>query len=58
MMGGYMNLVVSFVNGREKYFKVDDYCFDEEMGYLELIRCEKTAGMISLNQIICWYVED
>lgn len=53
-----MNLVVSFLNGREKYFKVDDYCFDEEMGYLELIRCEKTAGMISLNQIICWYVED
>ena len=53
-----MNLVVSFVNGREKYFKVDDYLVDEGTGYLEIFQSGVKTGMISLNQIIYWYVED
>ena len=53
-----MNLVVSFIYGREKYFKVDDYLVDENMGYLEFFQKGVKTGMISLNQIIYWYVED
>lgn len=52
-----MNLVVSFVNGRKKYFKVDDYLVDENMGYLEIFQKGVKTEMISLNQIIYWYVE-
>lgn len=53
-----MNLVVSFLNGREKYFKVDDYLVDEDMGYLKIYQKGVETGMISLNQIIYWFVED
>ena len=53
-----MNLVVSFVNGREKLFKVDTYQTDEDMGYFKLIRDNRTVGMIALNQISYWFVEN
>lgn len=52
-----MNLVVSFVNGREKLFKVDEYKVDEDMGYFKLIKNGNTVGMIALNQINFWFVE-
>lgn len=52
-----MNLVVCFVNGREKLFKVDDYCFDEEVGYLKLYSGNVEIGMIAINQIVFWFVE-
>ena len=52
-----MNLVVSFVNGREKYFKVDDYSVDEDMGYLKIYQNDVAIGMISLNQVVYWYAE-
>lgn len=53
-----MNLVVSFINGREKLFKIDDYQVDEDVGYFKLIRGRRTVGMIALNQISFWYMED
>ena len=53
-----MNLVVSFVNGREKLFKVDDYLFDEDAGYLRFFKDNVEVGMIAINQIVYWYVED
>lgn len=53
-----MNLVVSFVNGREKVFKIDDYVFDEDLGYLRIAKDDAEIGMISVSQIIYWYVED
>lgn len=53
-----MNLVVSFVDGREKLFKVADYYFDEDVGYLKLYSGKVEIGMIAINQIIYWYVED
>ena len=53
-----LNLVVSFINGREKLFKIDDYQVDEDVGYFKLIRGRRTVGMIALNQISFWYMED
>lgn len=53
-----MNLVVSFVNGREKVFKIDDYVFDEDLGYLRIAKDDVEIGMISVSEIIYWYVED
>ena len=53
-----MNLVVSFVNGREKTFKIDDYVFDEDVGYLRISKDDVEIGMIAMSQIIYWYVED
>ena len=53
-----MNLVVSFVNGREKLFKVDDYDFDEDVGYLKLYSEKGQSGMIAINHIVYWFVED
>lgn len=52
-----MNLVVSFVNGREKTFKIDDYVFDEDVGYLRISKDDVEIGMIAMSQIIYWYVE-
>ena len=53
-----MNLVVSFVNGREKLFKIGDYLFDEDIGYLRLFKDNAETGMIAINHIVYWYVED
>ena len=53
-----MNLVVSFVNGREKLFKIDDYLFDEDIGYLRIFKDNAKTGMIAINHIVYWYVED
>lgn len=53
-----MNLVVSFVNGREKLFKIDDIDFDEDTGYLEIYKDDSRIGMIAINQIVYWYLED
>ena len=52
-----MNLVVGFVNGREKNFKVDDYDFDEETGYLKILRENYEIGIIAFNQIVYLFVE-
>lgn len=52
-----MNLVVSFVNGREKLFKVDDYLFDEDTGYLRFFKDNAEIGMIAINHIVYWFVE-
>lgn len=53
-----MNLVVSFVNGQEKHFKVDDYLVHEDTGYLKIYQNGVAIGMISLNQVVYWHVED
>lgn len=53
-----MNLVVGFANGREKTIRIDSYSFDKYEAYLEIFRHEKSIGVIALNQITYWYVED
>lgn len=53
-----MNLVVSFVSGREKLFKVDDYNFDEDIGYLKIYKDSEEIGRIAINHIVFWFVED
>lgn len=52
-----MNVVVCFVSGREKLFKVDDYVFDEDAGYLKLYSGRVEIGMIAINHIVFWFVE-
>lgn len=53
-----MNLVIGFVNGREKIIKADDYRVDEEKGYLRILKDDYEIGMIAFNQIVYWFVED
>lgn len=53
-----MNLIVSFINGREKSFRVDDYDFDEDIGYLKIFRDDSEIGRIAINQIVYWFEED
>ena len=55
---GFMNIVIGFVNGREKNIKVDDYSVDEEKGYLKILRDDYEVGIIAFNQIVYWFVED
>lgn len=53
-----MSIIIGFVNGREKNFKVDDYSIDEEKGYLRILKDDYDIGMIAFNQIVYWFVED
>ena len=53
-----MTLVVGLINGREKTIRIDGYSFDKYEAYLEIFRGEKSIGVIALNQIAYWYLED
>lgn len=53
-----MNLVIGFVNGNERKFKIDDVDVSEELGYLKAYKNKQQIGMFSFNQVSYWYVED
>lgn len=53
-----MNLVIGFVNGKERKFNVDDVDVSEEFGYLKAYKNKLQVGMFSINQVCYWYVED
>ena len=53
-----MNIVIGFVNGREKIIKADDYSVDEENGYLKILKDDYEVGMVAFSQIVYWFMED
>ena len=53
-----MNLVIGFVNGKERKFNVDDFDVSEDLGYLKAFKDDLQIGMFSFNQVSYWYVED
>ena len=53
-----MNLVIGFVNGKERKFIVDDVDVSEEFGYLKAYKGDFQIGLFSFNQVCYWYLED
>lgn len=54
-----MRIVIGLANGREKILKIGGYSFDEYGNYLTLYdENDKVSGVVSLNQMTYWYLED
>lgn len=53
-----MKIIVDFNYGGKEEFECDTYSIDEERGVLQLRTDKETVGMIMLNTIKYWKVED
>ena len=54
-----MRIVIGLINGREKNLKIGCYSFDEYGNYLTLYdENNKVSGVVALNQMTYWYLED
>lgn len=57
-IGGKMKIIVDFNYGGKEEFECDTYSIDEERGVLQIRTDKETVGMIMLNTIKYWKVED
>lgn len=53
-----MKIIVDFSYGGKEEFECDTYSIDEERGVLQIRTDRETVGMIMLNTIKYWKVED
>lgn len=53
-----MRLVIGFAHGGERSFSIDNFDFDDMEGIISLYQDSKTIGIINMNQVVYWFVED
>lgn len=55
---GFMRLVIGFAHGGERSFRIDNFDFDDMDGIITLYQDSKTIGIINMNQVVYWFVEE
>ena len=53
-----MRLVIGFAHRGERGFSIDNFDFDDMEGIISLYQDSKTIGIINMNQVVYWFVED